>query len=54
MKYYVFTELEILVLRDALIEHYQNTKHLKPISPIAIEMKKATMALKEQFKSDCN
>ena len=53
MKHYILTEIEVLVLRDALIEHYQRTKHLKPLSPIAIEMKKTTMDLKEQFKADC-
>lgn len=51
-KTYVFTYVEILALRDALIEKHQIDKLYTPISPIAIGMQKATKTLKDQFKED--
>ena len=52
MKQYVFTKIELMVIRDALIEHWQNTKMLNPKSPIAKDMKSALWVLKDQFKED--
>lgn len=51
-KTYTFTEIEILALREAMIEFKHSIKNNKPISPIFIEMKKAVTGLAEQFKDD--
>jgi hypothetical protein len=51
-KRYEFTAEEILVLRDALVEYYQQIKGLTPGSPIAIRAKALAVALKDQFKQD--
>ena len=51
-KTYVLTENEIMVIRDALIELYQERKALKMNSPIAIEQFKTLIALKDQFKDN--
>jgi hypothetical protein len=46
---YVFTEDEILTLRNALIEYYQSIKKLKPNSPIAQRNLENTKVLKDLF-----
>ena len=51
-KQYLLTEIEVLAIRDALIEFKQQLKNVKPISDIAIAEKKAVTALVEQFKDD--
>jgi hypothetical protein len=51
-KTYIFTEEEILTLRNAIIEYYQMIKHLKPSSPIAIRNLNNAKALKDQFVTD--
>jgi len=51
-KTYIFTENEIMVLRNALIEYWQFVKNLKPNSPIAKRNKNLTLALKDQFVQD--
>ena len=53
-KHYEFTQIELLALKEACIEYYQTTKHLKPNSSIAIRMFKALETLKDQFKNDYN
>lgn len=50
MKDYSFTLEEVLVLRDAVMEEYQRTKHLT--SERAVRRTKVLSALKEQFKDD--
>jgi len=45
------TESETMVIRDALIEHWQtNLKRLDPKSPIAIKMKEDCFRLREVFR----
>ena len=51
-KTYLFTELEIIAIRDALIENKQRLKKLKPKSRNAVNYKIATTNLAEQFKTD--
>jgi len=51
-KTYVFTEIEVFAIRDALIEKFQADKNTFPKSPIFIEMKITTKTLKEQFIDD--
>jgi len=51
-KTYVFTEIEVFAIRDALVEKFHMDKATSPNSPIFIEMKKATEALKDQFIDD--
>ena len=51
-KHYQFTATELLALRDACAEHWQAVKHLKPVSPIIQDARRALVALKEQFAQD--
>ena len=51
-KTYVFTDEEILTMREALTEYWQSIKNLKPYSPIAIRNQRQAKALKEQFQND--
>ena len=51
-KQYLLTEIEVLAIRDALIEFKHHLKNVKPISDIAIAEKKAVTILAEQFKND--
>ena len=51
-KQYLFTENEVLTLRNAMIEYYQMVKHLKPNSPIAIKNLANAKSLKDQFILD--
>lgn len=52
-KRYEFTQVEMLAIRDALIEEHQRLKKVNPNSPIFIQKKRAVEALKDQFKADC-
>lgn len=52
LKTYVFTEEEVLTLRNAMLEYYQMVKNLKPNSPIAIRNITNAKALKDQFSVD--
>ena len=50
-KQYTFTDNELRVIKEALIEYWQTgLKHLNPQSPYAIEHKRLAFELKEQFK----
>jgi len=51
-KTYTFTHIEVLALRDAMGEQKLRLKPLNPNSPIFKQIKTATSALYEQFKSD--
>ena len=52
-KHYEFTEVEMLAIRDTLIEENQRLKAVKPNSPIFVKIKKAVGILKDQFVRDC-
>jgi len=48
-KHYIFSEEEVMTLRNALIEYYQLIKKLKPNSPIALRNQMNAKVLKDQF-----
>ena len=52
-KEYQLTKPEIMAIRNALDNQWHNeSKHLKPLSPIAKDIKRSTRALLDQFKQD--
>ena len=51
-KRYELTQIEVMALREATIEYYHTIKQSKPNSPIALAMKDALYALKNQFSDD--
>ena len=52
-KEYLFTEHEILVLREALIEYWHNvSKHVEPTSPAAQRHHNLVRPLIDQFRAD--
>lgn len=52
-KQYQLTTVERMAIRNALDNQWHNeSKHLKPLSPIAIKIKDATRILLDQFKHD--
>jgi len=51
-KHYEFTEDELMVLTNAMIEYNQFVRGLNPRSPIAIRNKKIAKVLSDQFKTD--
>ena len=52
IKTYTLTEREIEVIRNALREYNHTQKHTNPMTERAAEIKAATAALTEQFKTD--
>lgn len=56
-KSYEFTELEIMAMKEALTEYYQQISKVvlkkEDISEHAIRFHKIIKALKEQFQADC-
>jgi len=51
-KTYLFTEKEVILLRDACIEYYQFLKSNPNKSPAALAIIESVKALKDQFKDD--
>ena len=51
-KTYLFTEKEVIALREAMIEYYQIIKKSTGNSPAFKEHLAIVKALKEQFKND--
>jgi hypothetical protein len=51
-KTYIFTEEEMMTIRNAMIEYHHMIKTLKPNSPIAIRNMANAKALKDQFIQD--
>jgi len=52
-KQYLLTEVEMLAIRNALMEESVRLKSVYPKSPIFQAIKSATHALAEQFETDC-
>jgi len=51
-KVYIFTESEIITIRDALIEYHHILKSIDPMDTAGIQNKNNAKALKDQFKAD--
>jgi hypothetical protein len=52
LKDYTFTEIEVIVLRNATYELFHQLKGIKPASPLAQKAFDTLKGLKEQFKQD--